>query len=136
MVGVPGPVELLILAALGVAVVVVIVLVLLLVNPKTRVVGMVVLVLFLGVFGAAVVAAGVLWAVTSRVVVPSSPATEPPPNETRQATLDVGPYRAKLEYDADNFNAALCYSWSNRVSLEVASIDGDLGAGINFHTGF
>ncbi len=42
----------------------------------------------------------------------------------------------KLEYDAENFNAALCYSWSDRVSLEIASIDGDLGAGINFQTGF
>ena len=42
----------------------------------------------------------------------------------------------KLEYDADDFNAALSYSWSEKVSLEIASIDGDLGAGINFQTGF
>ncbi len=42
----------------------------------------------------------------------------------------------KIEYDADDFNAALAYSWSDKLSLEIASIDGDLGAGVNFQTGF
>ncbi len=42
----------------------------------------------------------------------------------------------KLEYDADDFNAALLYSWSDKLSLEIGSIDGDLGLGVNFQTGF
>jgi len=42
----------------------------------------------------------------------------------------------QIEYDGENINATLRYHPSDWLSLELASIDGDLGVGVNVHSGF
>ena len=42
----------------------------------------------------------------------------------------------QAEYDGENFNADLRYSVTPRFSLDVGILDGDLGYGASFHSGF
>jgi len=42
----------------------------------------------------------------------------------------------QLEYDGGDFNGGFRYHPNQWLSLEVASLDGDLGLGMNVHTGF
>lgn len=53
--------------------------------------------------------------------------------------IEFSPFAHALvqaEYDAKNINAAFRYHPSDWLSLELGSLDGDLGVGVNVHTGF
>lgn len=45
-------------------------------------------------------------------------------------------FRLQAEYDADNFNACLRFYPTRNLSLDIATIDGNLGLGATYRTGF
>jgi len=67
-------------------------------------------------------------------------------NEADEGTMDgffagveIAPapmFRLQAEYDAENFNAALRFFPTTSLSLDFATIDGDLGVGASFRFGF
>ncbi len=53
--------------------------------------------------------------------------------------LEFSPFErglVQVEYDGADVNATVHYHPSDWLSLEIASLDGDLGVGVNVHTGF